>query len=588
VIYVGKANSVRKRVASHFGAGGNSAMIAEVASIESVVVGSEAEALLAEQAFIKQYRPRFNVRLRDDKSYPFIGISLDEDFPRVYFTRERHRRDRIYFGPYSNAKRVRETLDLLGRVFLMRSCTGAEPGRRSGSPCLDYHINRCAAPCVGYVSREEYRRGIDRVVDFLGGRYGEIERELEERMSAAAAALEFEQAAVERNRLAAVHSLLERQRVANAAVGTLDAIAVALAGTDANAQVFQVRDGVLSDRQSFYLANEAERPAAEVLEEFLLQYYENAAAVPALVVVGEAVSDLVADALAARRGGPVEVRASERGEKRRILQLATRNAALALEEEQLKSARRRERRAEALDGLRTALSLPAVPMRIECFDISNLQGTHTVASMVVFEAGAPKRSDYRRFRIRNVADGPDDFASMAEVLGRRFAAWERQSDTSPHDPGYNASFAALPNLIVIDGGKGQLSAGLAQLAAWRAQGVAVISLAKRLEEIFVPGRPEPIVLSHESPELQLLARIRDEAHRVAITHHRSRRDRAMTSSLLDELPGVGPARKRALIAHFGSPDAVLAASAEHLQAVPGLPAKVGREVWAHLHRTGPR
>jgi excinuclease ABC subunit C len=249
VIYVGKAVSVRKRVANHFGAGGNGTMTSEVASIESVVVGSEAEALLAEQAFIKQYRPRFNIRLRDDKSYPFIGISLDEEFPRVYFTRERHRRDRVYFGPYSNAKRVRETLDLLGRIFLIRSCTGSEPGRRSGSPCLDYHINRCAAPCVGYVSREEYRHGIERVIDFLGGRYGEIERELRDQMEAAAAAQEYEQAAVERNRLAAVRSLLERQRVANAAVGTLDAVAVALAGPDANAQVFQVRDGVPSERQ---------------------------------------------------------------------------------------------------------------------------------------------------------------------------------------------------------------------------------------------------------------------------------------------------------------------------------------------------
>jgi excinuclease ABC subunit C len=297
------------------------------------------------------------------------------------------------------------------------------------------------------------------------------------------------------------------------------------------------------------------------------------------------VSEIVAETLSARRGARVEVRAAERGEKRRILELASRNAALALEEEQLKAARRRERRAEALDGLRAALRLPAVPMRIECFDISNLQGTHSVASMVVFEAGVPKRSDYRRFRIRTVT-GADDFASLAEVLGRRMASWERQVDTSPHDSGYDASFAALPNLIVIDGGKGQLSATLEPLAAARAQGVAVISLAKRLEEVFVPGRSEPIVLSHESPELQLLARIRDEAHRVAITHHRSRRDRAMTASLLDDLPGVGPARKRALIAHFGSPDAVLAASVEHLQAVPGVPAKVGRELHAHLHRVG--
>jgi excinuclease ABC subunit C len=592
VIYVGKAVSVRKRVASHFaasgrGALGHDAMLAEIATIEFVVFGGEGEALLAEQAFIKQYRPRFNIRLRDDKSYPFIAVSLDEDFPRVYFTRERHRRDRAYFGPYSNAKRVRDTLEVLSRVFLVRSCTGAEPGRRSGSPCLDYHIKRCAAPCVGYVSREEYRRGIDGVADFLGGHYKDIERELEERMQSASASLAFEQAAVERNRLAAVRSLLERQRVANTAVGTLDAIAVALAGLDANAQVFQVRDGVLSDRQSFYLANEGARPHEEVIEEFLLQYYDTAAAVPAQIVVERAVSKAAVDALSARRGGPVEVRAAERGEKRRILELAQRNARLALEEDQLKAERRRERRAQALDGLRVALGLEAVPVRIECFDISNLQGTHTVASMVVFEAGAPRRSDYRRFRIRTL-DGPDDFAAMAEVLERRMAAWERQVDTSPHEDGYDASFAALPNLIVIDGGKGQLAAGLAVLGAARARGVAVIALAKRLEEVFTPGARSPLVLAHDTPELQLLQRIRDEAHRFAITHHRARRDRAMTASLLDEIPGVGAARKRALIGHFGSPEQVLAASVEELQSVPGLPAKVGRDLHAHLHRLGSR
>ena len=593
MIYVGKAVSVRKRVASHFnakgrtGQPGHEAMIAEIASIECVVFASETEALLAEQAFIKQYRPRFNIRLRDDKSYPFIAVSLDEDFPRVYFTRERHRSGRAYFGPYSNAKRVRDTLEVLSRVFLVRSCTGSEPGRRSGSPCLDYHIKRCGAPCVGYVSREEYRRGIDGVAEFLRGNYTGIERELEARMQAASEAQAFEQAAVERNRLAAVRSLLERQRVANSAVGTLDAIAVALAGIDANAQVFQVRDGVLSDRQSFYLANEAERPRDEVLEEFLVQYYDTAAAVPAQIVVEDSVSGAVVEALSAKRGGPVEVRAAERGEKRRILELAARNARLALEEDQLKAERRREHRAEALDGLRAALGLETVPMRIECFDISNLMGTHTVASMVVFEAGAPRRSDYRRFRIRSL-DGPDDFAAMTEVLERRIANFERQIDTSPHEAGYDRSFATLPNLIVIDGGRGQLSAGLAALGPARDRGVAVISLAKRLEEVFVPGRRDPIVLSHDAPGLQLLQRVRDEAHRFAITHHRARRDRAMTSSLLDELPGVGPARKRALIKHFGSPDGVLSASAEQLQSVPGLPAKVGRELHAHLHRLGAR
>jgi excinuclease ABC subunit C len=594
VIYVGKAKSVRKRVASHFSktqvrsSPGHADMVAAVESIECVVVASEAEALLAEQSFIKQYRPRFNIRLRDDKSYPFIAISLDEDYPRVYFTRERHRAGRAYFGPYSNAKRVRATLEVLAKVFMFRSCTGPEPGRRSGSPCLDYYIKRCEAPCVGYVTREEYRASVDGVIDFLNGRFAAIERDLEERMRAAAALEEFEQATIERNRLHAVRSLLERRRVTSEAVGTFDAVAVALDGRDANAQVFQVRDGVLSDRQSFYLANEAEREEAEVAEEFMLQYYGGYTSIPALLVVQPGLADraALADALSSRRDGPVELRAAERGEKRRILELAERNALLALDQERLRSERRRQSRVDALDGLQRALDLDAPPIRIECFDISNLGGTHTVASMVVFEGGAPKKADYRRFKIRSTEGAPDDFASMAEVLGRRYAQWERQADISPHDPAYDQSFAALPNLVVIDGGKGQLAAGLGPLGGFRERGVAVVSLAKRIEEIFVPGRSAPLVLDHSTPELQLLQRVRDEAHRFAITHHRGRRDKAMTSSLLDGLPGVGPARKRALLTHFGSPEAVVAASSEELQTVPGLPSKVGRDIHAYLHRAG--
>jgi len=597
VIYVGKAKSIRKRVASHFakaqvpGSPGHEEMVASTERIECVVVGSEAEALLAEQGFIKQYRPRFNIRLRDDKSYPFIAISLDEDYPRVYFTRERHRPGRAYFGPYSNAKRVRSTLEVLAKVFMFRSCTGPEPGRRSGSPCLDYYIKRCEAPCVGYVSKEDYRKSIDGVIDFLSGRYRMIERDLERRMRAAAEVEEFEQATLERNRLRAVHALLERRRVANESVGTLDAVAVAVDGREANAQVFQVRDGVLSDRQSFYLSNETERDVAEVAEEFMLQFYASHISIPPLLVVqrelvADGASAALAEALAQRRGGPVELRAAERGEKRRILELAERNARLALDEERLRAERRRTSRVEALEGLALALGLDAPPIRIECFDISHLGGTQTVASMVVFEGGAPKKSDYRRFTIRSLGDTSDDYAAIAEVLGRRFAQWERQADISPHDPEYNASFAALPNLVVIDGGKGQLAAGLGPLRGFRERGVTVVSLAKRIEEVFVPGRAAPLVLDHSTPELQLLQRVRDEAHRFAITHHRSRRDRAMTSSLLDELPGVGPARKRALLAHFGSPDAVLAASREELQAVPGLPAKVARELHSRLHRAG--
>ena len=593
VIYVGKAKSVRKRVASHFSKAqvpsspGHAEMVASVANIECVVVATEAEALLAEQSFIKQYRPRFNIRLRDDKSYPFIAISLDEDYPRVYFTRERHRSGRVYFGPYSNAKRVRATLEVLAKVFMFRSCTGKEPGRRSGSPCLDYYIKRCEAPCVGYVSKEEYRKSIDGVIDFLSGRFSAIERDLEERMRAAAAEEEFEQATLERNRLQAVRSLLERRRVTSETMGSFDAVAVAVEGREANAHVFQVRDGVLSDRQSFYLSNETERDLAEVAEEFMLQYYGGHMSIPALLVVQRELSDSEAlqEALASRRGGPVELRAAERGEKRRILELAARNAHLALDQEKLRSERRRQGRVEALEGLQTALGLDAPPIRIECFDISNLGGTHTVASMVVFEGGAPKKADYRRFTIRTV-DGPDDFASMAEVLTRRFAQWERQADISPHDSAYDHSFASLPNVVVIDGGKGQLAAGLGPLRGFRERGVAVVSLAKRIEEVFIPGRKAPLVLDHSTPELQLLQRVRDEAHRFAITHHRTRRDKAMTSSLLDELPGVGPARKRALLAHFGSPEAMVAASSEEMQAVPGVPAKVARDLYGFLHRAG--
>jgi excinuclease ABC subunit C len=587
VIYVGKAKSIRKRVGSHFSKPGNRAaieMTSSVADIEFIATETEAEALLAEQEFIKRHRPRFNIRLRDDKSYPYIGISLDEDYPRVYFTRERHRGNRAYFGPFSNAKRVRETLDLLGKVFQYRTCDGKAPGRQSGSPCLDYYIKRCQAPCVGYVSKEEYRENIDTIVAFLSGRYREIERDVEQSMKLAAEDQEFESAAMFRNRLRAVRSLLERQRISNEAVGTLDAIAVAAEETSANAQVFQVRDGVLADRQSFYLENAGERDEADVLEEFVLQYYASALSIPPQVVVprGTPNSGVLAEALSERRGSPVEVRSAERGDKRRIVELAERNARLALDQDRLRNEHRRSRRIDALEGLQAELGMPTLPMRIECFDISNLGETHTVASMVVFEGGAPKKSDYRRFGIRGAAQ--DDFAAMSEVLARRVAQFKSQREISPHEKKHDPSFASLPALIVIDGGKGQLSAGLPQLAELLELGTAVVSLAKRIEEVFMPGRPAPLLMGHDTAPLQLLQRVRDEAHRFAIEFHRGRRDKAMTRSVLDDMPGVGPTRKRAILAHFGTPERVLAASREELEAVPGLPGKVARDIHGHLHR----
>jgi excinuclease ABC subunit C len=485
---------------------------------------------------------------------------------------------------------VRGTLDLLAKIFQLRSCEGAEPGRHSGSPCLDYYIKRCGAPCVGYVSQEEYRRGIDGVIAFLSGRFKQIERDLEQRMYWHSGERDYETAALERNRLQAVRALLERQRVATEGAGSYDAVAVAVEGTEANAQVFQVRDGVLSDRQSFYLENLAEQSPAIVAEEFILQYYASALSIPPLLVVQSSLAEgselpILEQILAERRDGPVAFRAAERGGKRRILDLAERNARLALDQEKLKAERRRQQRVEALDHLQQALGLDALPVRIECFDISHLGGTHTTASMVVFEGGAPKKSDYRRFTIREVDPG-DDYAAMAEVLSRRYGQWEKQAERSPYDAERDPSFGALPNLVVIDGGKGQLQAGLEPLRGFREHGVAVASLAKRIEEVFLPGDPRPVVLPHDTSELQLLQRVRDEAHRFAITHHRIRRDRAMTESIMDDLPGIGPSRKRALLKHFGSPDAALAASREELERVPGLPQKVARDLYAHLNKTG--
>ena len=590
VIYVGKARSIRKRVASHF-SGGNPEMTSLVDEIEFLATGNEAEALIAEQNFVKRYRPRFNVKLRDDKSYPYIAVSLDEDFPRVYFTRERHRPGRAYFGPFSSARRVRDTLDLLGKLFQYRTCEGAEPGRRSGSPCLDYFIKRCGAPCVGYVDREEYRAGIDSVIDFLSGRYDRIEHDLERQMKEAAEAQDFEAAALFRDRLGSVRSLFERQRVSGTPIGSADLIGIASEGTDANAQVFQVRDGILLERQSFYLEVPDGADPADITFEFLEHYYSSSPVVPKTVVVGPEVADHAGDLeefLSARRdGGRVEVRVAERGDTRRLRELAERNAKLALDQERLRDEHRRQRRIEALAQLSERLGMEELPVRIEGFDISNLGAEHTVASMVVFEGGRPKKSDYRRFRIRSKegdATGPDDFASMEEVLGRRTARYLDQADLSPHDGDRDPSFAALPSIVLIDGGKGQLSAGLKVLGEFVERGVTVIGLAKNREEVFVPGRSDPVDIPPDSEASLLLQRVRDEAHRFALEHHRGRRGRQMTESVLDGIRGVGPERKRLLMRHFGSPDRLMAASREEIEAVPGLPGKVAREVHDQLNR----
>jgi excinuclease ABC subunit C len=577
VLYVGKAKSLRPRVRSYFQPGSSDTrqgirqMADRVETIETIVTRTEVEALHLEQNLVKRYRPAFNVRLRDDKSFPYIAVTVEDDYPRVMFTRERHRRGVEYFGPYANAKKVRETLDVLNRVFRYRPCEGPQPGRHSGIPCLDFHIERCHAPCVGYISKEDYRELIDQVIEFLSGDDKPIRRRLEEQMKEAAAAERFEDAARYRNRLRAIERLSERQAVERRELGSVDVIGVAVSPERAAVQLFPLREGRMVDRYAFHLENAAGEDHGEVLEQFCLEYYGSAPSIPPQILVPRGSGDT----------GALEVRAPERGEKRRLQELAQQNAELALESETFQAETKRARRVEALEELREALNLESLPIRIECFDISNIQGQEIVGSMVVFEDGVPKKGHYRKFAVRDL-DGQDDFAAMREVIARRFA----RLSADPGSEEWNESFAATPNLVVIDGGKGQLSAALAAMQSLDLPRVAVISLAKRIEEVFVPGRPGPILLPPQSPGLQLLQRVRDEAHRFAITFHRQRRDAAARGSMFDQLEGVGPARRRSLLQHFGSAERVVSATREELEGVPGVPAKTARSIYAQLHRTG--
>jgi excinuclease ABC subunit C len=610
VLYVGKAKDLRKRVSSYFVQGRTphgrtGEMLSQARDLDWVVTASESEALLLEDNFIKEARPPYNLRLRDDKSYPYIEITVNEEWPRVRFFRGRHVAGNLYFGPYSSAKKVREVTELLGRIFPYRKCKGSRPGRPSGSPCLQYFIKRSLAPCDGRCSHEEYAEVVAQVVAFLRGRLGEVERDIEREMAAAAAAQEFEKAALLRDRLVAVRHVHERQSARIDDTEAFDVVGLHQGEPGSNAQVFRVRDGAVVDRQAFYVENAEGRDAAEVLEEFLLEFYWDGSSIPPEVVAPLDEPESAAAVLTARRGANVTVRAARRGPKRRLLALAQRNAELTAQAEVERLARKRSARIEALERLRDALGLESLPLRIECYDISNLGEQYIVGSMVVFEGGVPKKAHYRKFALRDV-EGQDDFAMMNQVLRRRFERARDAieagapsgdgpgdepaggpADTAPASAGgYDESFAALPDLLVVDGGKGQLSAAVTAL---REAGVDVdlASLAKQREEVFVPGRRDPLPLPPDDPGSLLLQRIRDEAHRFAVTYHRQRRDAGLRSSpVFDELPQVGPVRRRRILEHFGSPERFLAASREELERVPGLPRKVAREIYAHLHKTG--
>ena len=583
VLYVGKAKSLRSRVRSYFQRGdtrfGSAQLAARIADVEVIVTQTEAEALHLEQNLVKRHRPPFNIRLRDDKSFPYIAVTLTDEYPRVMFTRERHRRGTVYFGPYANAKKVRETLDVLNRVFRFRPCEGPRPGRHSGIPCLDFHIDRCFAPCIGAISKEGYDAVIDGVIGFLSGDTRTIQAELTERMREAAAEERFEEAARYRNRLFSIRHLADRQAADRRDVGSVDVIGLAIGGDQAAVQVFPLRDGKMIDRYGFHLENVAGEDEQSILEAFVLEYYGGApSAPPEVLMSAEIDTAALAEFLSERRGSRVVVRTPLRGEKRRLAELAAENARLALASDSAIREATRSRRIAALEELREVLNLESLPVRIECFDVSNIQGESIVASMTVFVDGRSKNAHYRTFSIRGL-DGQDDVGAMREAVSRRFARLTSGD--------LDESFSRMPNLVVVDGGKGQLAAALSVMEKLDLPRVAVIALAKREEEVFVPGFPVPIVLDRSSPALQLLQRIRDEAHRVALRYHRRKRGARSMETIFEDLPGVGPVRRRAIIRHFGSVERFLDASQEELEGVPGLPQKTARTLYAQLHKAGP-
>ena len=572
VLYVGKAKSLRSRVRSYFQRGdsrfGAARLVERMHDVEVIVTRTEAEALHLEQNLVKRHRPPFNIRLRDDKSFPYIAVTLTDEYPRIMFTRERHRRGTLYFGPYANAKKVRETLDVLNRVFRFRPCEGPRPGRHSGIPCLDFHIDRCFAPCIGAISKEGYAEVIDGVVGFLSGDTKTIQAELTERMREAAADERFEEAARYRNRLFSIRHLADRQATERREVGTVDVVGLAVGGDEAAVQVFPLRDGKMIDRYGFHLENVEGQDPQSILEAFGLEYYGGTPSTPPEVLVPPEITDTEAlsEFLTERRGSRVVVRTPLRGEKRRLVELATENARHALEADAAVREAARSRRIAALEELREVLNLESLPLRVECFDVSNIQGESIVASMTVFVDGQARNAHYRTFAIR-------------EAVSRRFARL-RSGDG-------DESFSRMPNLVVVDGGKAQLAAALAALEELDLPRVAVIALAKREEEVFVPGFPAPITLDRASPALQLLQRIRDEAHRVALRYHRQKRSARSMETIFEGLQGIGPARRRAIIRHFGSVERFLEASQEELEGVPGLPQKTARSLYAQLHKAGP-
>ena len=590
MIYVGKAKSLRSRLSNYFVDPDllherTRQMVLTAETVEWIVAKNEVEAFFLEFNLIKRHKPRFNIRLKDDKSYPFLAVTLDEEWPRAMVLRGAKRKGVRYFGPYAHAYAIRETLDLLLRTFPIRTCTKPKFDRhhRLGRPCLYAHIEKCAAPCVGDIGEAEYGKLVGELLDFLDGEHDTVLKRLERRMQEASDQLEFERAARLRDQLASVRKAIERQQMVASREEDFDLIGIEEDALEASVQVFYVRRGRVVGRKGLVVdkVEDVETPAlvARIVEQLYADAARDDIPREILVPVEPEDHDLYEEFLALNRGARVRIRVPQRGGKRELLQTATLNARESFQRHKLRRSADHNARARALLALQEALDLPEAPLRIECFDISNLQGTEIVGSMVVMEDGLPKRSDYRRFKVRGL-DGQDDFASMEDVLTRRFRNYLRERDEGAHA---GKRFAYPPNLLLIDGGKGQLNVAVRVLEELGLEDIAVASLAKRFEEVYLPGRAEPVRIPRDSEALYLLQQVRDEAHRFAITYHRQLRGKKMTTSVLDGVAGLGPTRKQRLLKEFGSVKKLRELDEAELVALPWLPDAVGRAVHAKLH-----
>ena len=611
VIYVGKARSLRARLSNYFADPRSlhprtAQMMERAASVEWIVVQNDVEALMLEFNLIKTHRPRFNVRLVDDKSYPYLAVTVGEQWPRATVMRGAKRKETRYFGPYAHAYAIRETLDLLLRSFPIRTCSNAKMHRHEllGRPCLMFHIERCAAPCTKAIDKERYDELVEELMDFLEGDTKPVVRRLEEEMRSAAAELEFERAARLRDRLSSVRLAIERQQMVTDAPEDLDVVALAEDELVAAVQVLHIRRGRVVGRHGFVLEKVEPLTESQLVARVLEQHYaESPLGVPRTIIVPSEPEEAATYSrwLSETRGSKVAILVPKRGRRRQLLETAGQNAAEQLNRHRLRRSSDLTSRAVALEQLQEALDLREAPLRIECYDMSHLQGTDYVGSMVVLEDGLPKRSDYRRFKVTAV-QGNDDYGAMREVLTRRLRHLRAEEGGEGEPAGEEEAaddlaslgrrrrpsrFAYPPQLLLIDGGKGQLNVAVSVLEELGlTEKVAVASLAKRLEEVYVPGRPEPVVVPRDSEAIYLLQQARDEAHRFAITFHRQLRNKRMTRSVLEGVPGLGPTRRKRLEKELGGVRAVQAASLEELRALSWLPDKVGEAVYDHLHSSG--